>query len=189
MAAGLALAGIGFLMLTQVTGETKVEYVVAASVVMSLGLAPVFTLATDMMVGTAPPERAGAASAISETCAEFGGAMGIAVLGSIGAAIYRSAMTGNIPAGLSAADANTAHSTLGGAVDVSRSLSPETAQALLSTARDAFAQSMQLTAVIGALAVAVMAIMVTTVLRNVGSDHEEEEEEEGSKNFVLCEAD
>lgn len=41
-----------------------------------IGLAPVFTLATDMIVGTAPPERAGAASAISETGSELGGAQG-----------------------------------------------------------------------------------------------------------------
>ena len=52
--------------------------VLVATVTLSLGLAPVFTLATDLVVGAAPPERAGVAAAISETCSEFGGAMGIA---------------------------------------------------------------------------------------------------------------
>ena len=47
---------------------------------LALGLAPVFTLAADLMVSTAPPERAGAAAGISETSSEFGGALGIAVL-------------------------------------------------------------------------------------------------------------
>ena len=50
------------------------------SVLFSLGSAPTTTLATDLMVGTAPPERAGAASGISETSSEFGGALGTAVL-------------------------------------------------------------------------------------------------------------
>ena len=51
---------------------------VVASVVISLGLAPVFGLTTELIVGSAPPERAGAASGISETGAELGGALGIA---------------------------------------------------------------------------------------------------------------
>ena len=42
-------------------------------VILSLGLAPVFTMATDLIVATAPPERAGIASGLSETSTEFGG--------------------------------------------------------------------------------------------------------------------
>ena len=63
---------------------------VAGSVVMAFGAAQVITLGTDLVVGSAPPERAGAASAISETGLELGGALGIALLGSIGTAVYRS---------------------------------------------------------------------------------------------------
>ncbi len=85
-------------------------------VVYSLGLAPVFTLATDLVVGSAPPERAGAASAISETASEFGGALGIAILGSIGTAIYRADMADSLPAGVPLATAEAARETLGGAV-------------------------------------------------------------------------
>ena len=87
-----------------------------ASVIFSLGLAPVFTLATDLIVGARPPERAGAASAISETSAELGGALGIAILGSIGTAVYRGAMLRAVPAGVPAELAEAARDTLGGAV-------------------------------------------------------------------------
>ena len=63
---------------------------------------PVFTLTTDMIVGAPPPpERAGAASGISETCAEFGGALSIAVFGSIGVAIYRAGLSDAMPGELS----------------------------------------------------------------------------------------
>ncbi len=87
VAGGLALAAVGFVLLTQVDVASGLVVLVIGSVVFSLGLAAVFTLATDLMVGTAPPERAGAASAIAETGSEFGGALGIAILGSIGTAV------------------------------------------------------------------------------------------------------
>src|SRR5713226_8709108 len=100
MGAGLVIAAGGFLALAQVDGTSGLAVLVASTVVFSLGLSPVFTLANDMIIGTAPPERAGAASAISETCSEFGGALGIAILGSIGTAIYRRAMAGSVVDGI-----------------------------------------------------------------------------------------
>ena len=81
-----------------------------------------FTLTTDLIVGSAPPERAGAASAISETSAEFGGALGIAVLGSIGTAVYRGAMADAMPAGVPPEAAEAARDTLGGAVAAAEQL-------------------------------------------------------------------
>src|SRR6266540_3341193 len=80
--AGLALAAVGLGVLTQVGGSADADLAIlaAASLVVSLGLAPVFTATTDLIVSSAPPERAGAASGISETGAELGGALGIAIL-------------------------------------------------------------------------------------------------------------
>src|SRR6266540_747988 len=65
--AGLGLAAVGLGVLTQVGGSADLAILAAASLVVSLGLAPVFTATTDLIVGSAPPERAGAASGISET--------------------------------------------------------------------------------------------------------------------------
>ena len=84
MGAGLAVAGVGLVILSQVGGSNGLAVVVIGSVVISLGLAPVFGLTTEMIVGSAPPERAGAASGISETGLELGGALGISLLGSLG---------------------------------------------------------------------------------------------------------
>jgi DHA2 family multidrug resistance protein-like MFS transporter len=98
MAGGLALSAVGFGMLIQVNAASGLAILVIGSVVFSLGVAPVGTLASDIIVGSAPPERAGAASGISETSAELGGALGIAVLGSVGTAVYRSEVTGAVPA-------------------------------------------------------------------------------------------
>jgi hypothetical protein len=73
---------------------------VAGIVILSLGLAPLFTLAADLAVGSAPPERAGAASGISETSSELGGALGLAILGTVGTAVYRGQTAETIPAEL-----------------------------------------------------------------------------------------
>jgi len=94
LSAGLVLAAGGFGLLTRVDGGSALAVLVTGSLLVSLGLAPVFTLATDVIVGAAPPERAGAASAISETGSELGGALGIALLGSLATAVYgREALT------------------------------------------------------------------------------------------------
>lgn len=84
IAGGLAVTAFGFGLLIQIDATTSFLFLTTGLVISSLGLAPVFTLTTDLVVGSAPPERAGAASAISETIGELGGALGIAVLGSIG---------------------------------------------------------------------------------------------------------
>ena len=167
MAGGLALSALGFVPLTQVNPSTGVETMVAAFVVFSLGLAPVITLATDLIVGSAPRERAGAASAMSETSAEFGGALGIAILGSIGIAVYRGQLDDTLPAAGPPAQAEVARDTLGGATEVAADLPAQTAAALLEAARGAFTEGLQVTAVTGVILLTALAILVAIVLRRV----------------------
>ncbi len=176
MAAGLVVSAAGFVMLSQVTASAGLALLVPAFIVFSLGLAPVFTLATDLIIGTAPPERAGAAAAISETCAEFGGALGIAVLGSIGVAIYRSEMAGSLPPGVGVAAAETARGTLGGAVSVAEELGGALGIDLLNAARDAFSQSTEVTAMISAALALLTAVIVSVFLRDVDLNADEDVE-------------
>ena len=178
MIAGLVIADIGFLALTQVDVDSGLALVVAGSTLLSIGLAPIFTLATDFVVGTAPPEKAGAASAIAETGAEFGGAMGIAILGSIGTAIYRSRVDGSIPAGVSSEDAATARDTLGGAVEVAETLPDPLGPALLDSAREAFIQGFEITAIVCTIIAAALAVLVAVTLRRARSGSEFEGEPE-----------
>jgi DHA2 family multidrug resistance protein-like MFS transporter len=172
MAGGLVLAAAGFALLARLDGGAGLSVLVVGTVLFSLGLAAVFTLATDLVVGSAPPERAGAASAISETGAEFGGALGIAVLGSIGAAVYRRRVTADLPVGIPAEAAATARDTLGGAVATAAELPPQLGGALLETARAAFVQGVHLTAAIGAVVAAGSAVLAVLLLRSVDGDAE-----------------
>jgi DHA2 family multidrug resistance protein-like MFS transporter len=167
--AGLALAAVGLGVLTQVGGSADADLAIlaAASLVVSLGLAPVFTATTDLIVSSAPPERAGAASGISETGAELGGALGIAILGSIGVAVYRGELADTLPAGVPSAAAAAARDTLGGAVGVAHQLPDGVAAALLAAARAAFTQGLQVTATISAAVAVGIAVGATVLLRGV----------------------
>jgi MFS transporter, DHA2 family, multidrug resistance protein len=165
MVAGLILAATGYGVLTQTGPDFGLAAIVIGSVIASLGLSPVFILATDVIVGSAPAEQAGAASAISETSSELGGALGIAILGSVGAAVYRIAMTQGIPAGISSQAGEAARGTLGGAVGVAEQLPVELGTALLATARDSFTQGLVLAAAISAALMIATAAVTAIVLR------------------------
>src|SRR5581483_9697879 len=160
MAGGMALGAAGLGLFTQLGSAAGLGILVTGSVVFSLALAPVDTLATDLAVGAAPAERAGAASALSETAAEFGGALGIAVLGVIGTGIYRSQLSGALPAGLAGKTTAAVRDTLGGAVAAAGQLPGQPGQALLGAARQAFTQGLHVTFAVSAAAVLGGAILV-----------------------------
>jgi DHA2 family multidrug resistance protein-like MFS transporter len=167
IAGGLALAAVGLAMLAAVDGDSSLAVLVTASVVLALGVAPAVTLGTDLIVSTAPPERAGSASGISETGAELGGALGIAVLGSIGTAVYRNEVADAVPAEVPLEEAETARDTLGGAIEAAERLPEQLGAALLEAARDAFTQGMQVTAVAAAVVALAMAAVAFAVLREL----------------------
>ncbi len=165
---GLAVGAVGLAMLTQVGPSDGLPMLVAASVVISLGLAPVFGLTTELIVGSAPPERAGAASGISETGAELGGALGIAILGSIGVAIYRGEIADRLPPSVPADVQSAASDTLGSAVAISGELPAQLGAAVLDTAREAFVHGMQLTSGIAAVVAVGLAVVAVVMLRANG---------------------
>jgi DHA2 family multidrug resistance protein-like MFS transporter len=145
----VALLGVG--VLAHVEASSGAALVVTGAVVMSLGFAPLFTLAADLAIGNAPPERAGAASGISETSSELGGALGIAVLGTIGTAVYRSDVSGP--------------DTLGGAVEAAERLRPAARADLLEPAREAFTHGLQVAATVSGAIILAAAIVIATALR------------------------
>jgi DHA2 family multidrug resistance protein-like MFS transporter len=169
MAAGLVLGAAGFALVTQVTSTSGLALLVTGSVAFSVGLAPLTTLATDLMLGAAPPERAGAASAIAETTSELGGALGIAVLGSLGTAVYRGQMAEDLPAGIPSGAAEVARDTLGGALTVAEQLPTQLGAALLEAARVAFTSGMRLAFVAATVLTVGIAVLVATVLRRAAA--------------------
>jgi DHA2 family multidrug resistance protein-like MFS transporter len=165
VAGGLLVTAAGLALLTQVQPDSSVALVVAGSVVVALGVAPPVTLGTDLVVGCVPPERAGVASGISETGAELGGALGIAVLGSIGVAVYRSQIEDAVPQGITPEASETAKDTLGGATQAVEGLPGELGEPLLAAAQEAFTQGFQIAAVAGAAVAVATAVLAGVMLR------------------------
>ena len=166
MGSGFAMAGVGLALLTQVDKGSALVVIVAGTVVFALGLAPVFTLATDTSLGAAPAEHAGVASAISETSTELGAALGIAVLGSVGASIYRSHLPAGVPHG--------ATDSLGAAVALSHKLAPPRGAQLLDAAQAAFTDGFRVTALVSAGLMAAAATAVVALLRRRLADSPEQ---------------
>jgi MFS transporter, DHA2 family, multidrug resistance protein len=168
IALGMVISALGMAMLTQVGADSGVGLLVVSATVMSVGIAPAATLGMGLILGAAPPERAGSASGVSETGNELGGALGIALLGSLGTAVYRDEMAGAVPSDVPPAAADAARDTLGGATTVAAQL-PD---GVLHAAHAAFASGMSVVAAVAAVAMVGMAIVTAIVLRRVGVTEE-----------------
>jgi MFS transporter, DHA2 family, multidrug resistance protein len=166
VAGGLAVAAFSLGLLTQV-GLSSLVLIVFANTLMSLGF--------DMVVSAAPPDRAGAASALAETGAELGGALGIAVLGSLATAVYRSQVTATLPPQISEEMAHAVQETLGGAVATAGQLSDPLGSALFAAAANAFVAGLQMISLIGAVIMIGLAALTVTMLRHVEIVGEAEE--------------
>ena len=114
------------------------------------------TVGNELIMGAVPPERAGTAAAVVETATEFGAALGIAVLGSVGVAAYRSSLVALAPARTPAAALAVARDTLGGAVTVAGQLPQSIGAGLLEAARTAFTHGLN-SAALGASVVMLLA--------------------------------
>ena len=148
----LAIAGVGFGVLTFVGGPFAAAIVSGGWTLWAVGGSAAATVTTGIILGSARPERAGSVSAVAQTGAELGGALGIAILGSLGTALYRSAVTDAMPAGISPELAAAARDTLGGAISVASQLSDAAAAAsLVLTAQDALVTALHIVCAIGAV--------------------------------------
>lgn len=167
VASGLLLSAAGFAVLTQLSAAQGPWLLFTGMMILCLGVAPLGAITTDIVMAEAPPERAGAASAISETSFEFGGALGIALLGSIVTAIYRGAMAGEPLPGIPQGSVDAAKDTLGAAVEVAAQLSGERGPKLLAAAREAFVYAFEVTSALSAVAAVGAACLAAALLRNV----------------------
>ena len=166
MVRGLLLAAVGFGITALVVPPYGLWILIAGMLAMSLGMAPVFTVGNELIITTAPAERAGAASALAETSAELSGALGIAVLGSLGMLAYRLWLDPALPASLADADTARALSTLGGAVAVGGELGGAAGMAVVDTARTAFTGAMRAIAVFGMAMMLLAAWMAARLMRD-----------------------
>ena len=168
IAGGLLLNAVGYTVIL-VTGGGGVGELMAAFMVLGLGVGAAETISNDLILSSVPPTKAGAASAISETAYEVGAVLGTAVLGSILTAGYRNGVV--LPEGLAPADAEAASETLGGAVEAAQRLPDGAAHQLLESARAAFDSGVVTTSLIGVVLMLVAAAGAVLILRRATADN------------------
>ena len=175
-AAGSRWRRSAWLMLTQVGVETGCCLWSSRRSSSRSGLAPVFGLTTELIVGSAPPERAGAASGICETGAELGGALGHRDPRQRRRRDLPRRARRALPAGVPAEAATAARDTLGGAVERRRQLPAGVGDgAARRRARSPSSTACTLAAAIAAVVAVGLAVFAYITLRERGTERSETE--------------
>ena len=130
------------------------------------GVVAAQSIVGNMVMAAAPAERAGSASALNETGAELGSSLGMALLGSVGAAIYHHKMQSVGAAGIPDTAVRAGHETIGGADAVAVQFPGPATHALLTTARDAYSSGLHTAAVVGSVVLVLTAVFALRALRN-----------------------
>jgi DHA2 family multidrug resistance protein-like MFS transporter len=160
--AGFVVAAAGYGALALAGTDSLVTVLIGAGI-LGAGIVTVMSQVTDLALGTAPVERAGSASSLLQTGQEFGGALGMALLGAIATAVYRNQASDTFPSGAPA----EAHETLGGAAVAAQHLPGDAGKALLTAAREAFTSGMQLAMIAGTVLLLGAAVLTVVTLRHV----------------------
>ncbi|MFD4789160.1 MFS transporter [Streptomyces sp. NPDC058459] len=156
---GLAAIGVALAVLTTLDATTGYPLLGAALLIVGVGAGLSFTVTSDVILSSVDKNRAGAASAVSETAYELGAALGIALLGSIVTAVYRDFAA---PPGTP----ETVHESLGAAVEASAGLPAPTSQALLDAARESFVHGLHLASGAGAAVLLAASAAAWFLLKN-----------------------
>lgn len=163
IAAGLLVSAAGLVVTTQVRVHQPLFVLLTGAGLLAAGMLVATTLTADLVLAAAPAEQAGTASAVSETGSELGGALGFAILGTVGTAVYHHQTAGVQVAGVPAEALRSARDTLGSAAHVPG----QAGQTLLEAARTAFTHGLNQAGIAGAVVLAVAAVTIVGVLRRV----------------------
>ncbi|HSO15042.1 MAG TPA: MFS transporter [Arthrobacter sp.] len=169
VAGGLLLSAAGYFLVAFGDHGNGPALLLAALLVLCLGVGAAETISNDLILGAAPAEKSGAAAAISETGYEIGSLLGTAILGSILTASYQGNL--RLPAGVAEAvpaEASAqAGETLAGAVELAQALPGPLAEAVMTAARAAFDSGVHITAAIALVLMAGASVLAAVVLRKV----------------------
>ncbi|MGE0065726.1 MAG: MFS transporter [Solirubrobacterales bacterium] len=160
---GLLLSTVALLPMLALGVEDEYLLLALPFVALGLGLEIALVAANDVIISAVPADRAGNAASIEETAYELGGGLGVAVLGSILAAVYSSAL-GPV-SGVGAAGMDAAGESLGRAVDVAAGLPATVGNALVAEASDAFVTGLHVVMLASAVLLAVSAVLSAVALR------------------------
>ncbi|QAY61100.1 MFS transporter [Microbacterium protaetiae] len=158
----LAFSAGGYVAVALTTGPDVLLPIVVAAVSLGIGIGAAETVSNELILTAAPVEKAGAASAVSETAYEVGTVLGTSIIGGLLTAVYRGAIV--VPSGVPDAWVAPARETLAGAIAVADELGGEVGTALRDAAAAAFDAGVGVTAFIGAGLMAIAAVLAAIML-------------------------
>ena len=147
---------------------SDVSQAVAGFSLVYLGLGTIAALGTDLVVGAAPPERAGSASAMSEMVQELGVALGVALLGSLASALYRTKMASMVT-GSTGSSISSTQDALSDSLWAATGVANDLPAGALDAAREAFVQGLNTTAAVSGVCILGLAVVAAVSLRHVGT--------------------
>ncbi|WP_214326134.1 MFS transporter [Nonomuraea sediminis] len=169
VALGLTMTAGSFFYYGTLGQQLSYPALLVAMVVGGLGIGFTFTVNNDNVLATAPRDRAGAAAAISETAFELGGALGIAILGTVLTTTYRDNLV--LPPGV---PGEAARESIAGALTTAAGLPAEQAAQLAGAARAAFVAGVHVTGFTTGVVLLVVAVLALAGLRGVPKVIQEE---------------
>ena len=151
VAAGLVTVACALALMSRLSVGSSYWFVGVVLAVLGLGIATAMAPATESIMGSLPPGKAGVGSAMNDTTRQVGGALGVAVLGSLTAASYHHQIASSkVLAALPPAAAQAAHDSIGGAVQVAGHLGAAGHQ-LVADASAAFVHGMSTTLMVASV--------------------------------------
>jgi EmrB/QacA subfamily drug resistance transporter len=169
--AGLALMAVGLLGFALITVDSGDVFIGVLLFVCSAGIGLAMTPATDAIMGALPPDQFGVGSAVNDTTREIGGALGIAILGSLFAASYSGRLTPQVPASVPADVAHIITESLAGAMAVAEQVGGAAGAALVTAAQEAFVGAMSLTTIAGSIIAFAGVLVAVLWMPDRPSDH------------------
>ena len=163
MAGGLVLVAALLLSLTRWTSTMDPLFVSGTLFFFAIAMANVMAPGTGAVMGAVPEAKAGVGSAMNDLLRQLGGALGVAVIGSVINTAYRDRMTDAV-AGLPPTAAAAAHDSVGAAVAIANQVGGAAGQALAGVARAGFVDALGAAAVLAAGVAFLTAIFVARVM-------------------------
>jgi MFS family permease len=165
VALGMTIGAGGLWFLAQTTPTSGYWHVLGGLVIVAVGLSMSMVPATESIMGSLPPGKAGVGSAMNDTTREVGGALGVAILGTVLTSHYTTAIAkafGSLPGPALAA----AKSSVGGAIQVGQDVGGRAGEALVAIAKSTFITGMSSSLKIAAVVALVGAVISALWLPN-----------------------
>ena len=163
VATGLTLVATALVLLSTADAESSYSLIAAVLLILGSGMGLAMTPATEALMSSLPKEQAGVGSAMNDTVRQVGGALGVAVLGSLLTSQYRGDMD-SATTGLPAEASHAAGDSVGGAMGVADRIGGGAGDALAGAAQVAFADAMSTTVLVAAGVALIGAVVAATVM-------------------------